>query len=480
MQQLITNDRYSVLSSEGARALQERFGEHFKTDIAVCQAHAHTLTWLPRQAPHGVVFSQSNADVTDAIRICSRYAIPIVPFGAGTSLEGQVNAPRGGISLDLSKMDKLVELDVDDLCVVVQPGMTRLALNALLQPWGLFFPVDPGANATLGGMASTRASGTNAVRYGTMRDNTLALEVVLANGESIRTGTRARKSSSGYDLTHLFVGAEGTLGVITELTLRLYPVPEAIAGGRCTFDTVAQATGAVLAALKNRIDLARIELLDSLCVRAFNLRAKLALEEVPTLFVEFHGDLRHVEREADKFREAVISVGGSTFVWATDQEERSKLWAARHDAWWAIHDMFPGKKGVTTDVCVPISRLSDCIAQAQSDVSRLGLDAPIVGHVGDGNFHVLIMLDADDKTEVARAEELISHLNRLAIEMGGTCTGEHGVGQGKIAYAAIEHGGAVDAMRAIKHALDPKNLLNPGKMLKAVHKTEFGEMDHLP
>jgi D-lactate dehydrogenase (cytochrome) len=478
MQHLSTNNVCSGLPADGERALRERFGEHFKTDTDACQKHAHTLTWLPLQAPNGVVFSQRKEDVIDAVRICSRWAMPVVPFGAGTSLEGQVNAPRGGISLDLSGMDKIVELAVDDLCVVVQPGLTREVLNDSLQSLGLFFPVDPGATATFGGMASTRASGTNAVRYGTMRDNTLALEVVLASGESIRTGTRARKSSSGYDLTHLFVGAEGTLGVITELTLRLYPLPETIAGGRCTFDTVARAAEAVIAALKNRVDLARIELLDSLCVRAFNRRAKLTLQEAPTLFVEFHGDLQHVEREAEKFREIVVS-SGCSFDWTTDQEERSKLWAARRDAWWAIHDMFPGKKGVTTDVCVPISRLADCIAQAQSDINRLGLDAPIVGHVGDGNFHVLIMLDVSNSAEVARAEELISRLNRMAIEMGGTCTGEHGVGQGKIAYAAIEHGGAIDAMRAIKHAFDPNNLMNPGKMFKASSISTNTETGHL-
>jgi D-lactate dehydrogenase (cytochrome) len=455
----------SPLPPEAARALQARFGAHFHTDAALCQAHAQTLTWLPRQAPAAVLFPQVRDDICDAVRICNRYAVPLVPFGAGTSLEGQVNAPHGGLSLDLSQMDKLVELAANDLCVVVQPGMRRETLNDVLQTSGLFFPVDPGANATLGGMASTRASGTNAVRYGTMRENTLALEVVLANGAVIRTGTRARKSASGYDLTRLFVGAEGTLGIITELTLRLYPVPEAIAGGRCTFDTIARATDCVIAALANRIDLARIELLDSLCVRACNRRAHLALEEAPTLFVEFHGDLQYVAREAEKFRRIVVAAGGCAFDWATNQAERTQLWAARRDAWWAIHELFPGRQGVTTDVCVPVSRLSDCIAQAQTEISRLGLDAPIVGHVGDGNFHVLIMLDVNDRAEMARAEELIARLNQTALDMGGTCTGEHGVGQGKLAYAALEHGDAMTAMRAIKRALDPQNLLNPGKML---------------
>jgi D-lactate dehydrogenase (cytochrome) len=465
MQHRSPGHKSSALPIEAATALRGRFGEDFQTEAAVCQTHAQTLTWLPPEAPYGVVFAYRKEDIRDAIRICSRYAVPIIAFGAGTSLEGQVNAPHGGISLDLSRMDKLVELAVDDMYVVVEPGMTREALDASLQTSGLFFPVDPGAAATLGGMASTRASGTNAVRYGTMRENTLALEVVLANGEIIRTGTRARKSSSGYDLTRLFVGAEGTLGIITGLTLRLYPIPEAIAGGRCTFDTIARAADTVLQALKKRIDLARIELLDSLCVRACNRHAKLAMEEAPTLFVEFHGDMLHVERQAEKFRRIVVSGGGRAFDWATDQEERSKLWAARRNAWWAIHEMFPGRKGVTTDVCVPISRLSDCVDQARVDISRLGLDAPIVGHVGDGNFHVLIMLDVENSAEIAKAEELISRLNQMAIEMGGTCTGEHGVGQGKMAYAAIEHGGAIATMQAIKHALDPNNILNPGKML---------------
>lgn len=465
-------DNHFTLPAGAARALRGRFDEHFQTGAAICQAHAQNMTWLPSQAPHGVVFCRGRDDVRDAMRICSRFDVPIIPFGAGTSLEGQVNAPHGGISLDLSKMDELVELAADDMHAVVQPGMTHEKLNELIRTSGLFFPVDPGANATLGGMASTRASGTNAVRYGTMRENTQALEVVLASGEVIRTGTRARKSASGYDLTRLFVGAEGTLGIITELTLRLYPIPEEIAGGRCTFDTIAQAADAVIAALKNRIDLARIELLDCLCVRACNRYSQLELKETPTLFVEFHGDSQHIKREAEKFRK-IISDGGCSFDWAINQEERSKLWEARHNAWWAIHEMFSGKKGVTTDVCVPISRLSDCIARAQSEVSRLGLDAPIVGHVGDGNFHVLIMLNMNDSAEIAKAEELISSLNQMAIDMGGTCSGEHGVGQGKIDYAAIEHGRSIETMRAIKCALDPKNLLNPGKMLGRSERTQY-------
>jgi len=461
---------HSTLPDGPARALRERFEERFQTGAAIRQAHAHNMTWLPSQPPHGVVFCRERNDVRDAILICSRFEVPIIPFGAGTSLEGQVNAPYGGVSLDLSGMCGLIELAADDMYAVIQPGITHEKLNELIRPSGLFFPVDPGANATLGGMASTRASGTNAVRYGTMRENTQALEVVLANGAVIRTGTRARKSASGYDLTRLFVGAEGTLGVITELTLRLYPIPDAVAGGRCTFDTIAQAADAVIAGLKNRVDLARIELLDSLCVRACNRYSKLALNEAPTLFVEFHGEPQYIEREAEKFRK-IISGSSRSFDWEINLEERSKLWQARHDAWWAIHEMFPGKRGVTTDVCVPISRLSDCIARAQSEVSRLGLDAPIVGHVGDGNFHVLIMLDMDDGADVAKAEELISALNQTAIDMGGTCTGEHGVGQGKIDYAAVEHGGAINAMRAIKLALDPRDLLNPGKILRRSERT---------
>jgi D-lactate dehydrogenase (cytochrome) len=464
MELLNSSDNRSNLSPGAAKELRARFAGRFQTDRTVLQKHAHTLTWLPSQPPQGVVFAERKEDVQDVLLICNYFEIPIIPFGAGTSLEGQVNAPRGGLSLDLSKMNKMVDLAIDDMYAVVQPGMTREALNSLLQSSGLFFPVDPGASATFGGMASTRASGTNAVRYGTMRDNTLGLEVVLIDSEVIQTGTKARKSSSGYDLTHLFVGAEGTLGVITELTLRLYPVPGAIAGGRCAFETIAQAVGATQEALKNRIDLARIELLDSLCVRACKLRSNLAIDEAPTLFVEFHGDLRHVEWEAEKFRKIVANNGGCSFDWSAEQEERSKIWAARREAWWAIHQLFPGKKGVTTDVCVPISRLSDCIAQAQLDIGRLGLNAPIVGHVGDGNFHVLIMLDMENGAEIAKAEEFISRLNHLAIEMDGTCTGEHGVGQGKINYAAIEHGNSIATMSAIKRALDPKNLLNPGKM----------------
>jgi D-lactate dehydrogenase (cytochrome) len=448
-----------------ARALQDRFGEDFQTQASVCEAHAHSLTWLPKQPPLGVLFCQKREDVRDAVRICATHALPLVPFGAGTSLEGQVNAPFGGICLDLSRMTKLVDVSVDDMYVVVQAGMTRDALNSRLQDSGLFFPVDPGAMATLGGMASTRASGTNAIRYGTMRENTLALEVVLASGEIIHTGSKARKSSSGYDLTRLFVGAEGTLGVITELTLRLYPIPAAIAGGRCTFQTIADATDAVVTALKNRVDLARIELLDTLCVRACKQQSGLDIDEAPTLFVEFHGEPHHVQCEAEGFRKIVASSHGRAYDWATNQEERSRLWSARRNAWWAIHSMFPGKKGVTTDVCVPISRLSECVAFAQSDIERLGLNAPIVGHVGDGNFHVLIMLDSEDAMEIAKAEELISRLNRMAIDAGGTCTGEHGVGQGKIVFAAMEHGNALPVMCGIKEVLDPKGILNPGKML---------------
>ncbi|HKC64868.1 MAG TPA: FAD-linked oxidase C-terminal domain-containing protein [Pyrinomonadaceae bacterium] len=473
----ITDNQF-ILPADALRALHKSFGEHFQTEAAVCQAHGQNMTWLPSQVPHGVVFCRGRDDVREAIRICSQFYVPIIPFGAGTSLEGQVNAPHGGISLDLSKMDELVKLAADDMYAVVQPGMTHEKLNELVRTSGLFFPVDPGANATLGGMASTRASGTNAVRYGTMRENTQALEVVLASGEVIHTGTRARKSASGYDLTRLFVGAEGTLGIITELTLRLYPIPEEMAGGRCAFDTIAQAADAVIAALNNRVDLARIELLDGLCVRACNRYSQLELKETPTLFVEFHGDTQHIKREAEKFRK-IVSGRGCSFDWAINQEERSKLWEARHNAWWAIHKMFPGKKGVTTDICVPISQLANCIAQAQSEVNRLSLDAPIVGHVGDGNFHVLIMLNLDDSAEIAKAEELISSLNRMAIDTGGTCTGEHGIGQGKIDYAAIEHGVSIDAMRAIKRALDPKNLLNPGKIFRTTERTKHIYGEHI-
>lgn len=458
---LVTNR--ASLPVAAALELQEAFGMHFQTSADVTARHGHTLTWLTNEAPSGVVFAESKEDVCKVVRICSKHGVPIIPFGAGTSLEGQVNAPFGGVSLDLSKMDKLLGVAADDQYVVVQPGLTHEKLNSMIAPMKLFFSVDPGANATLGGMASTRASGTNAVRYGTMFENTLALEVVLASGEVIRVGTKARKSACGYDLTHLFVGAEGTLGIITELTLRVYPTPKVIAAGRCTFESITQATSVVIEAFKQRVDLARIELLDHLCIRACNAYSALNLDEAPTLFVEFHGDRQHVESEAERLSTLIKPLGRS-FEWTTDSAERSKLWAARHDAWWAIHHLFPGKTGVTTDVCVPISRLSDSIAEAQRAVKTLGLDGVIVGHVGDGNFHVLIMLDQSCQSEVTRAKELIAQLNASAIQMGGTCTGEHGIGQGKMDFLAVEHVSSIGAMQAIKRALDPQDLLNPGKM----------------
>jgi D-lactate dehydrogenase (cytochrome) len=448
------------------RALRDAFGPNFDTSAEMTVRHGHTLTWLPNEAPSGVIFAENKQDVCKVVTICSEYGVAVIPFGAGTSLEGQVNAPFGGVSLDLSRMDKLITVAADDQYVITEPGLRHEKLNSLIAPMGLFFSVDPGANATLGGMASTRASGTNAVRYGTMFENTLALEVVLANGEVIRTGTKARKSACGYDLTHLFVGSEGTLGIITELTLRVYPIPKVIAGGRCTFENITKATSVVIEAFKQRIDLARIELLDHLCIRACNAYSGLSLDEAPTLFVEFHGSREHVEHEAERFRALVTSVGRS-FEWTTDAAERAKLWSARHDAWWAIHHLFPGKSGVTTDVCVPISKLSDAIAEAQKAITTLSLDAVIVGHVGDGNFHVLIMLDPGCQSDLRKTKELIAQLNTSAIQMDGTCTGEHGIGQGKMDALAIEHSSALGTMQAIKRALDPKGLLNPGKLFGA-------------
>src|ERR1041384_2494119 len=462
---VVTSTR-TGLPAAALRALRDAFGTNFDTSPEVTARHGHTLTWLANEPPSAVVFAENTQDVCKVVRVCSEYGVPLIPFGAGTSLEGQVNAPLGGVSLDLSRMNKLIAVASDDQYVITQAGLTHEKLNSLIAPMGLFFSVDPGADATLGGMASTRASGTNAVRYGTMLHNTLALEVVLISGDVIRIGTKARKSACGYDLTHLFVGSEGTLGIITELTLRVYPIPKVIAAGRCTFESIAGATSVVIEALKERIDLARIELLDNLCIRACNAYSGLELEEAPTLFVEFHGDREHVKNEAERFS-ALITTLGRHFEWTTDSAERLKLWAARHDAWWAIHHLFPGKTGVTTDVCVPISRLSEAIAEAQQAIKTLGLDAVIVGHVGDGNFHVLVMLEPGGESDITRTKELIVQLNTSAIQMGGTCTGEHGIGQGKIDALAAEHPSAIGAMQAIKRALDPNGLLNPGKLFPA-------------
>jgi D-lactate dehydrogenase (cytochrome) len=449
-------------------ALAPRYGNRLVTSQAVRAQHGHTTTWIANQPPDAVVFPQATEEVQEIVRLCARHRVPVVAFGIGTSLEGQVNAPRGGICLDFRDMNRVLAVHAEDLDCVIEPGITRKALNEHLRDSGLFFPIDPGADASLGGMAATRASGTNAVRYGTMKDNVLALKAVLASGEVLTTARRARKSSAGYDLTRLMVGSEGTLGIITELTLRLSGIPEAIASGVCPFPSVEAACNATILTIQSGVPVARIELLDALQVRACNLYSQLSLPEVPVLFVEFHGTEASVDEQSRRFGEIAAEVGGGPFDWAVRAEDRSRLWQARHDAYWAAQRLRPGSQALSSDVCVPISRLAECVVATQQDAAQSGLLAPIVGHVGDGNFHMLLMLDLNDRDEIERAEGLLERLVERALAMDGTCTGEHGIGQGKMKYLLAEHGDpALQTMRSIKRALDPLDILNPGKIFSA-------------
>jgi D-lactate dehydrogenase (cytochrome) len=448
-------------------ALTQAFGNRCVTSQAVREQHGNTLTWIPNQPPDAVVFPQSTEDVQTIVRICAAHSMPVIPFGAGTSLEGHVNAPHGGVSIDFRDMNRVIAVHAEDLDCVIEPGITRKALNEHLRDQGLFFPIDPGADASLGGMASTRCSGTNAVRYGTMKDNVIALKVVLANGEVINTAHRAKKSSAGYDLTRLIIGSEGTLGVITELTLRLAGIPEAIAAGVCPFPSVEAACNATILTIQSGIPVARIELLDALQVRAANAYSKLALPEQPMLFVEFHGSEAGVAEQSQRFGEIARDFGSGAFDWATQAEDRTRLWQARHDAYWAARSLRPGAQVFATDVCVPISRLAECVTATQRDIAESRLTAPIVGHVGDGNFHLTMLFDPGDADEVARAGALHERLIARALAMDGTCTGEHGVGQGKMKYLETEHGrAALAAMAAIKRALDPQGIMNPGKIVR--------------
>jgi D-lactate dehydrogenase (cytochrome) len=448
-------------------ALAAKFGNRLVTSQAVRAQHANTATWIANQPPDAVVFPQSTADVQDVVRLCAAHRVPVIPFGAGTSLEGQVNAPRGGVCLDFRDMNRVLAVHAEDLDCVIEPGITRKQLNEYLRDKGVFFPIDPGADASLGGMAATRCSGTNAVRYGTMKDNVLALKVVLANGEVMSTARRAKKSSAGYDLTRLMIGSEGTLGVITELTLRLSGIPEAIASGICPFPLVEAACNAAILTIQSGIPVARIELLDALQVKACNLYSNLTLPETPMLFLEFHGTEASVAEQSERFGEIAKELGGGPFDWATRAEDRSRLWQARHDAYWAARRLRPGTQALSSDVCVPISRLAECVLATQEDAAQSRFIAPIVGHVGDGNFHMLLMVDLNDNDEIKRAEDLLERLVDRALAMDGTCTGEHGIGQGKMKYLAAEHGEpALAAMRAIKRALDPLDILNPGKIFQ--------------
>ncbi|MGV1829843.1 FAD-binding oxidoreductase [Agrobacterium vitis] len=446
--------------------LKQSFGERFQTGQSFREQHAHTTTYLLAQLPDGVVFVESAEDVKTVVRTCAQHKVPMVPFGVGSSLEGQVNAAHGGISIDFTRMDKVIEVNAEDLDCTVQPGVTREALNTYLRDTGLFFPIDPGANASIGGMASTRASGTNAVRYGTMKDNVMALTVVTANGEEIRTAHRARKSSAGYDLTRLFVGAEGTLGVITSITLKLQGIPEKIGGGVCAFADVKSACDAVIMTIQMGIPVARIELLDAMQVRACNAYSNLSLPERPTLFLEFHGTEQTVALQAEQFAAIAEEYGAEDLRFTSDPQERAQLWKARHNAYWAGRALAPELAGLSTDVCVPISKLAECVAETQADIAETGLLAPIVGHVGDGNFHLLILFDDKDAENVDKVEAFMARLNERALAMDGTCTGEHGVGQGKMSYLEAELGGALDVMRQVKRGLDPDNLFNPGKIFR--------------
>lgn len=445
-------------------ALATRFGDRLSRSQALREQHANTLTWLKVQAPDAVLFAETTDEVADAVKACAAARVPVIPFGTGTSLEGHLNAPLGGLSLDLSRMNRVLAVHEADLDCTVEPGVTRKQLNEYLRDTGLFFPVDPGADASLGGMAATRASGTNAVRYGTMRDLVLGLTAVLADGRIVTTGGRARKSAAGYDLTRLLIGSEGTLGVITSLTLKLYGIPETILAGVCTFDTLEGACNATIAALQMGLPLARIELLDEVQIRGCNAYSDLTLPEKPTLCLEFHGTEAGTREQVEMFAEIAGGEGGGELDWAERQEDRNRLWQARHDAYWAARGLRPGADLIATDVCVPISALAACVAETKRDIERLRLLAPIVGHVGDGNFHVMPLIDPADATERANVQDFLDRLAERALRFEGTCTGEHGVGQGKIGYLAAEHGLGVDVMIAIKKALDPLNILNPGKI----------------
>ncbi|MGR3620746.1 FAD-binding oxidoreductase [Pseudophaeobacter sp.] len=446
--------------------LKQQFGERLQTGQAIREQHGHTTTWITNQAPDAVAFPTSTQEVAEIVKCCAEYGVPVIPFGTGTSLEGHVNAPAGGICVDMMRMDQILKVNAEDLDVVVQPGVTREQLNTYLRDQGLFFPIDPGANASLGGMVATRASGTNAVRYGTMKDNVVALEVVMADGEVIRTAQRAKKSSAGYDLTRLMVGSEGTLGLVTEITLRLQGIPEAIRSARCSFRTVDDACRAVMMTIQYGIPVARMELLDEMSVRAANNYSKLTLPETPLLLLEFHGSDAGVVEQSDMFASIAEEFGGFDVAATSTAEERNQLWQARHDMYWACLQIRPEAKGISTDVCVPISRLAECVGATQDKASELGLIAPIVGHVGDGNFHSLVLVDMDNPQERQKADDFIGWLNEMAISMDGTCTGEHGIGQGKRPYLQQELGAATRYMAAIKAALDPDNILNPGKILE--------------
>ncbi|AVP56559.1 FAD-binding oxidoreductase [Pulveribacter suum] len=447
------------------QALAARFGTQYSTAQAVREQHGRDEGSISAPPPAAVVFAESTQDVQDAIGLAAQHGVPVIPYGAGSSLEGHLLAVQGGISLDVGRMHQVLAIDADDLTVTVQPGITRKQLNEAIKHTGLFFPIDPGADASIGGMAATRASGTNAVRYGTMRENVLALQVVTASGEAIRTGTRARKSSAGYDLTRLMVGSEGTLGVFTEVTLRIYPLPEAVSAAICSFPSIEAAVRTVIQTIQLGVPIARVELIDANSVRVVNAHSKLGLREEPMLLMEFHGSPAGVQEQAETVQQIAQDWGGNAFEWATTPEERTRLWAARHNAYFAAVQSRPGCKAISTDTCVPISRLADCLLDSVAEADASGIPYFLVGHVGDGNFHFGYLLDPNRPEERETAERLNRQLVARALDMQGTCTGEHGVGIHKMGFLVDEAGaGAVEMMRAIKRALDPHNILNPGKI----------------
>ena len=447
-------------------SLKQLLGDRLSTSAAVCAQHGKDESYHAPHAPDAVAFAHTTEEVAEIVRLCAARKTPVIAFGTGTSLEGQVAALKGGVCIDLAQMNRVLRVNADDLDATVEAGVTRKQLNEYLRDTGLFFPIDPGADASLGGMAATRASGTNAVRYGTMRENVLSLTVVLADGRVIRTARRARKSAAGYDLTRLFVGSEGTLGIITEVTVRLYGIPEAISAAVCAFPTIAEAVNTVIETIQSGVPVARIELLDEAQIDAINRYSKLDHKIAPTLFFEFHGSNAGVAEQVDSVKAIAGEHGGDDFRWATSPEERSKLWQARHDAYYAALALRPGSKGWPTDVCVPISRLAECIGETKRDLAQSSIPSALAGHVGDGNFHLIFMIDPDSPEEIAEASRLNDRMVTRALAMEGTCTGEHGIGYGKMDFLESEHGEAVSVMRSIKLALDPNNILNPGKIVR--------------
>ncbi|PLP89519.1 2-hydroxy-acid oxidase [Pseudomonas sp. FFUP_PS_473] len=448
-------------------ALDNLLGERFSTAQAVREHHGRDESLYDPVLPDAVAYAHSVEDISAILKLCHEHRVPVIPYGSGSSLEGHLLAVQGGISLDVSRMDQVLSFQPEDLSITVQPGITRKALNEYLRTSGLFFPIDPGADASIGGMCATRASGTNAVRYGTMRENVLGLNAVLADGRLLRSGSKAKKSSAGYDLARLFIGSEGTLGVISEVTLKLHPQPEAISAAVCSFDSVEGAVQTVIETIQLGIAVARAELVDRLAIQALNHYSKLTLQESPTLFLEFHGNAASVAEQAKTVQDLAASNDGMDFKWATQQEERNRLWSARHNALFAFLQLKPGCRALSTDVCVPLSKLADCVSATEQDLRQSYLPAPIFGHVGDGNFHVCLLLDPNNPAELAEAERLNHAIVHRALAAGGTCTGEHGVGLHKIDFLVEEHGQvAIDTMRAIKQALDPLNQMNPGKIFR--------------